>query len=195
MPNEGDGQAASQLVIPCNRWHGPIISAVVAGYGHATYVEIGVFQGDCLSAVIPVAREAHGVDVSFERLSCDVEGARLWETTSDHFFEIYDGPAPEVIFVDGDHTYEQARKDTLNALDLLADNGCLFLHDTWPVFAAATDRFVCGEVYRVVDELRRSRELEVATIRSWPGLTLVTRRGPALMSQGLAGVTEAAVGD
>jgi hypothetical protein len=171
------------LVVPWNRWHGPIIASVVASYSRATYVEIGVFRGDCLAGVVPVAEQAHGVDVSFERLARDVDGARLWETTSDEFFAAYDGPAPDVIFVDGDHAYEQARRDISGALELLADDGCLFLHDTWPVFAAATDRMACGEVYRVVEELQRDPGLEVATIRRWPGLSLVTRRGPALMSR------------
>ena len=171
------------LVVPWNRWHGPVIASVVASYSRTTYVEIGVFRGDCLAAVLPVAEQAHGVDVSFERLVCDVEGARLWKMTSDEFFEAYDGPAPDVIFVDGDHAYEQARRDTLNALELLGDDGCLFLHDTWPVFAAATDRLTCCEVHRVVDDLKQDPDLEVATIRRWPGLSLVTRSGPALMSR------------
>jgi hypothetical protein len=168
-------------VVPWNRWHGPIIASVVASYSRPTYVEIGVFRGDCLAAVIPVAEQAHGVDVRFDRLACDVRGARLWATTSDDFFARYDGPAPDVIFVDGDHSYEQARKDTLNALELLADHGCLFLHDSWPVFHAATDA-TCGEVHRVVAELKQDPALEVATIRRWPGLSLVTRGGPALLS-------------
>jgi len=178
-------EAAEQqrLTVPWNHWHEPIIASVVASYSRPTYVEIGVFRGDCLAAVTPNAEQAHGVDVTFGRLACDVTGARLWEMRSDDFFRAYDGPPADVIFVDGDHAYEQARADTLNALELLADDGCLFLHDTWPVLAAATERFTCGEVYRVVDELREDPQLDVSTIRRWPGLTLVTRRRPALMSR------------
>jgi hypothetical protein len=170
-------------VVPFNRWHAPIIASVVASYSRAVYVEIGVFRGDCLATVAPVAGQAHGVDATFEKLECDVSAARLWEMTSDEFFRAYDGPPADVVFVDGDHAYEQARRDIHNALGWLADGGCLFLHDTWPVFAGATDRMTCGEVYRVADELREDPALEVATIRRWPGLSLVTRRQPALMSQ------------
>lgn len=184
--SEEHGREA-QLVVPWNTWHAAIIAAVVASYSRPTYVEIGVFRGDCLVEAAPHAAHAHGVDVTFERVVHDLSAARLWEMPSDDFFRAYDGAAPDVVFVDGDHGYEQARRDTHNALELLAEDGCLFLHDTWPVFAAATDRRVCGEVYRVADELRADKRFEVATIRRWPGLSLVTHRGTALMSSPHAG--------
>ncbi|MDQ3936608.1 MAG: class I SAM-dependent methyltransferase [Actinomycetota bacterium] len=154
---------------------------MAASYAKPTYIEIGVYKGDCLAEVAPVCGEAHGVDVSFERLEFDVAGARLWEMTSDAFFESYDGPRPDIVFVDGDHAYEQARRDTHNALEILTAEGVLFMHDTWPVFRAATERMVCGGVHRVVEELQADERWEVATIRRWPGLSVVTRRGPALM--------------
>ena len=170
------------LPFPWNRWHGPIIAAVAASYAKPTYVEIGVWKGDCLAEVAPVCGEVHAVDVSFDRLPSEIAGVRLWQMTSDAFFERYDGPRPDIVFVDGDHGYEQALRDAHNALEILADRGVLFMHDSWPVFRAATDRMICGGVHRVVEELQADERLEVATIRRWPGLSLVTRRGPAFMS-------------
>lgn len=174
----------SGIPFPWNRWHAPIIAAVAASYAKPTYIEIGVWKGDCLAEVAPVCGQAHGVDVSFDRLESEVAGARLWEMTSDAFFETYDGPRPDVVLVDGDHDYEQARRDAHNALEILAAEGVLFMHDTWPVFRAATQRMVCGGVYRVVEELQADGRWEVATIRRWPGLSVVARRGPALMGGG-----------
>ena len=170
-----------RIPFPWNRWHGPIIAAVAASYAKPTYIEIGVYRGDCLTEVAPVCGEAHGVDVSFERLEFEVGAARLWKMSSDAFFERYDGPAPDIVFVDGDHAYDQARRDVYNALEILADEGVLFMHDTWPVFRAATERMVCGGVHRIVEELHADESLEVATIRRWPGLTMVTRHGSAFM--------------
>lgn len=172
------------IPFPWNRWHAPIIAAVAASYARPTYVEIGVFRGDCLAEVVPYCGQAHGVDVSFDRLTHDTRLARLWRMTSDEFFASYDGPAPDIVFVDGDHAYEQARRDAHNALEILADHGVLFLHDSWPVLRAATERTVCGGVHRVVEELQADERLEVATIRRWPGLSIVTRRGRALMGPG-----------
>lgn len=173
---------AAPVPFPAMRWHVPIIASVVASYPRPTYIEIGVFQGDCLTQVAPQCGEAHGVDVSFGALKHDIGSATRWQMTSDEFFEHYEGPAPQVVFVDGDHEYEQARRDARNALAILAPEGVLFLHDTWPVFKAATERLLCGGVHRVLDELHADPALEVATIRRWPGLSLVSRRGPAFMS-------------
>ncbi len=173
---------AAAVPFPATHWHEPVIAAVAASYAKPTYIEVGVFQGDCLAKVAPLCGQAHGVDVSFDRLRHDVGAARLWQLPSDEFFDRYDGPAPDVVFVDGDHEYEQARRDAQNALAILAPEGVLFLHDTWPVFRAATERLLCGGVHRVVEELQGDPTLEVATIRRWPGLSLVTRRGPAFMS-------------
>ena len=183
---------AAAVRFPASRWHAPVIAAVAASYQSPTYVEIGVWRGDCLSQVAPHCGQAHGVDVSFERVEHDVGAARLWQLPSDEFFERYDGPAPDVIFVDGDHEYDQARRDAHNALAILAPQGVLFLHDTWPVFRAATARLLCGGVHRVVEELEADASLEVVTIRRWPGLSLVTRRGPAFLSgQGQPAATAA----
>ena len=173
---------AAGVPFPAARWHAPIIAAVVASYARPTYVEIGVFLGECLAQVAPLCEQAHGVDVSFARVKHDVGRARLWEVPSDEFFARYDGPAPDVVFVDGDHTYEQARRDAHNALAILAPQGVLFLHDSWPVFRAAAQPLLCGGVHRVVEELKADASLEVATIHRWPGLSLVTRRCPAFMS-------------
>lgn len=184
MEPQAEHSAAPGIPFPWNRWHAPIIAAVAASYAKPTYIEIGVYMGDCLHEVAPVCGEAHGVDVSFERLRFDVGDARLWEMTSDEFFQSYDGPRPDIVFVDGDHEYEQARRDTHNALAILADAGVLFMHDSWPVFRAATERMVCGGVHRVVEELHADERWEVATIRRWPGLSMVTRAGPLLMGAG-----------
>jgi hypothetical protein len=180
-PRQPAHSPAPRTTFPWNRWHGPIIAAVAASYAKPTYIEIGVYRGDCLAEVAPACGQAHGVDVSFDRVVSDLGGARLWQMTSDAFFERYDGPRPDIVLVDGDHGYDQARRDTLNALEILADGGLLFMHDTWPVFRAATDRMICGGVYRVIEELHADERLEVATIRRWPGLSMVTRRGRALM--------------
>lgn len=177
---EAPDPGGTAFPFPFNLWHGPIIAAVAASYDKPVYLEIGVYRGECLATVAPHCGEAHGVDVSFEHVTKDVSAARLWELGSDEFFAAYDGPSPDIVFVDGDHEYEQARRDVHNALSILAEDGVLFVHDSWPVLRAATARMVCGGVHRVVEELHADPALEVATIRRWPGLTLVARRGPAV---------------
>lgn len=149
-------------------WHVPVIHAAVEALG-GVYVEIGVRCGDCFNKVAPAAAEAHAVDPVRDET---VKGGRFWHMNSDEFFAAYDGPDLTVVFIDGDHTYEQASRDYANAMDRLARDGIVFLHDTWPVSPlAAAD---CGTVWQLARELERSRTPAV-TYRRYPGLTVVQR--------------------
>lgn len=41
---------------------------------------------------------------------------------------------PELIFIDGGHSFECVQSDTFRALDILSDTGCLLWHDYTPLF-------------------------------------------------------------
>ena len=104
-------------------------------------------------------------------------GTRFWNMRSDEFFERFDGSSPNVVFVDGDHSYEQAKRDFENALGILAPGGIIFLHDTWPRREEDTVAERCGTVLRLAEEIARSDSLESFTWPGFPGLTAVRRRG------------------
>lgn len=151
-------------------WHIPIIRSVVAAYGNPLYVEIGVRNGACLREIAALENcEAHGVDIVPP--GGDIGQATFWHTTSDEFFQRFDG-LPDVVFIDGDHSREQVAKDFANAFRLLRPTGTIFLHDTWPV-----DRHYLvntGTAYRYAEQLEIGR-LNTFTFRRWPGLTMVQR--------------------
>lgn len=51
--------------------------------------------------------------------------------TSDEFFlSRNNGKKWDLILVDGDHEYEQAKRDIQNSLEVLAPGGMIFVHDT-----------------------------------------------------------------
>jgi hypothetical protein len=165
------------------KWHTAIIASVVASYPEPTYIEIGVLEGANLSVVLPFCAMrgglAHGVDITFEHLRYDCNDASLWEMPSREFWPKYDekggGPA-DVIFIDGDHSFEESSADAQEALLRLADGGTLILHDTWPQFDDDTDERICGGVYRTVEQIDGDREFGVFTMQVFPGLTFVNRR-------------------
>lgn len=67
----------------------------------------------------------------------------------------------DVIFIDGNHAYEAALSDTLNAIPLLADSAFLLLHNTSNDFNPDMDYIKKdGGPYRVVAELKERKELE-----------------------------------
>jgi methyltransferase family protein len=162
------------------RWYPRIIAATCRFYHDCVYVEIGTGRGIALGEIAPACAEVHGVDVRPESDVDVPEGARFWNMPSDDFFSAYDGSSPHVIFIDGDHSYEQARRDFENALRLLRPGGIVFMHDTWPRDERdATDEF-CGGVWKLAEELSESAEVESFTWPAFPGLTVVRRRGEGL---------------
>jgi hypothetical protein len=99
---------------------------------------------------------------------------------SDEFFKTvkFDCPAA-IVFIDGDHIYEQVRKDFINALRVLAPNGYIFLHDTAPPNKEWIGETRCGTVYKLRQELERDKTFDVFTFRNsaWDvGLTMVRNR-------------------
>jgi len=68
-------------------------------------------------------------------------------------------------FIDGDHTYEQARKDFFNAVDVTIDNGYILLHDTYP----PSEKYLspdnaCGDVYKLRQELEADARFDTLTL-------------------------------
>jgi len=57
------------------------------------------------------------------------ERCRVWEMTSDEFFQQYDGPQFDLIYIDGSHEYEQVLRDAVNAWPLLKERGLLAFDD------------------------------------------------------------------
>ncbi|MEJ7891436.1 MAG: class I SAM-dependent methyltransferase [Solirubrobacteraceae bacterium] len=149
-------------------WWTEILAAIAQSYADCCYMEIGVEHGTSVNVVAPCCGEVHGCDV-VDRTRVMPAGTRFWHMPSDEFFAAYDGSAPNLVFIDGGHSYEQARRDYDSAVRILAPGGTIALHDTWPESEAdkAPDR--CGDVWRVRDEITASK----VTFATSPGLTVV----------------------
>lgn len=86
---------------------------------------------------------------------------------SDDFFKEVEFSPIALGFIDGEHTYEQAKRDFMNIWDLLVEGGYIFLHDTYPIDEDYLPDNRCGDVYKFRQELedRRyfSEDLDVFT--------------------------------
>jgi methyltransferase family protein len=165
-------------VFPGADWYPFVIAATCRFYPRCTYIEIGVARGGTLRIVAPVCAEVHAVDMNAKSESWLPPGVRFWHMRSDDFFGAFEGSVPNVIFIDANHAYEQAKRDFIGALGLLGQGGTIFLHDTWPVSEDHTrPPTLCGTVWKLAEELRESAELESFTWAGFPGLTIVRRRG------------------
>lgn len=97
-----------------------LLNYLIERYGLKSYLEIGVQNR-----------------VNFDKIACNVKiGVDPNEDTdfmmtSDEYFETQNNPF-DLIFIDGLHTDEQAKRDFENALRCLNDHGFIVLHDCLP---------------------------------------------------------------
>ena len=149
-----------------------ILNEIIEKNGYESYLEIG-----------------YGSGYNFERIKCenktsiDPENKKAtFKGSSDDFFkqneEKYD-----LILIDGDHTAEQVRKDIINSMRFLTDNGVIVLHDTIPHNKAMQEvprkqKEWTGDVWRAAIGFHKEYpDIEFETLKSDYGLTFIYPQG------------------
>lgn len=143
-----------------------------------SYLEIGCASGE-LAATLNITR-GMGVDINthpdWEVYSKRHEHLSYIQSPSDVYF----ANNPEkfgLIFIDGDHSFEQVMKDVSNSLECLQDGGLICMHDTYPPTIEHTHPSWSGTAYKAAILLRQDPGLEVYTFPVTFGLTLVGKIG------------------
>ena len=105
-----------------------LLNHLIDTYKFEDYLEIGVFSGECIKNI--KAKNKDGVDPGMEHsLVPEVN----YPIDSDKFFEFLDEDKKyDLIFIDGLHHAEQVKKDIINSLNHLNDNGIIMMHDCNP---------------------------------------------------------------
>jgi hypothetical protein len=134
------------------------------------YLEIGVCKNEVFNTIPLSIKNKIGVD-PFEG------GTHRME--SDYFF-LKNKILFDVIFIDGQHTYEQCQNDCINALKYLKDDGIIFLHDLLPKnsFEAAVPRKQTrwtGNVWKVAAELIVSENLRFKIVNIDNGVGILKK--------------------
>jgi hypothetical protein len=186
-----------------------VAQAALDTFENPNYLEIGVCTGE---SFIPMrAKRKWGVDPGYiiswkRRLKyavfsfLGIKTENLYRMTSDDFFEkkkdMLKSLGVHVCFVDGLHTYEQALRDVLNALEDLKPGGIILMHDCNPIteamaLPAASIEAVSkadipgwngawsGDVWKAVVHLRSLyNDLNVFTLDCDTGIGVVSRGKP-----------------
>lgn len=106
-------------------------------------------------------KEAASVLYIADRILCFAGASDVFFKEFEPFF---DSNKIALAFIDGDHNYEQAKKDFWNTWKILNDEGVIALHDTYPPDASWTDENKCGDVYRLRQELEKRDDMDVFTL-------------------------------
>lgn len=114
--------------------HTQLLNALAEKYGLQNYLEIGV-QSKSQNYNKIICPNKTGIDPA-------VIEPGIHRMTSDGYFKsIFNNMPPPVfdlVFIDGDHTKEQVKRDFENTLKYLSDHGYIVVHDVLPENEAGT---------------------------------------------------------
>jgi len=187
-----------------------LIQLIINKINAKTYLEIGVFNG--YSFLNIKCSKKLGIDPDFKiktgtKLKSYFKNYtninnKYFEMTSDAFFDNYSDELrenpPQVIFIDGLHTFEQTLKDCYNSLNYLSPGGAIIMHDCNPPHAASatpaqsipeaekkwkekntdgwTDEW-CGDSWKTIPYLiKNNLNLYVSVLNTDYGLGIITKR-------------------
>jgi len=114
------------------------------------------------------AGHIHAVEISKDSIDAtakNLEEANLRSYVTLHYGNSADPhilsklPKSELIFIDGDHSYEGAKRDIENYKGILSDDGFMVLHDTTKIM----------DLHKLVDELCEQNGLKVFTFATSDG--------------------------
>ena len=153
---------------PSDYYRWDLIKYLINKYNYIDYLEIGCDQ-DQLFSKIDIQNKV-GVD--------PVSGGNL-RKTSDEFFKA-NNKKFDLVFIDGLHTYEQVKKDIINSLDCLKENGVVLVHDCMPdcMSKQAVPRYRMtwnGDVWKAIVDLRHNVDLNIYTCEIDQGIGIIKK--------------------
>ena len=154
---------------PDNFYRWDLIEYLIKKNNYTNYLEIGCDQNQLFSKVI--IDNKIGVD--------PVSGGNI-RKTSDEFFKENNGKF-DIVFIDGLHTYEQVKKDILNSVNCLNENGIILVHDCMPdsLGKQAVPRYKMqwnGDVWKAIVDLRQKENLDIYTCEMDQGIGIITKK-------------------
>jgi hypothetical protein len=146
-----------------------LINKIIKQKSYTKYLEIGCYLDENFNKI--QIKHKVGVD--------PVSGGNVRET-SDNFFKMNKDNF-DIIFIDGLHYYEQVKKDIINSLAFLNNNGIILIHDCLP--SKIRDQMIPrshskwnGDVWKAIVEFRTKNNVDVYTCLADQGIGIVFNR-------------------
>ena len=149
------------------RWD--LLDYLIKKNNYSDYLEIGCDKDQLFSKVN--IKNKIGVDPS--------NGGNVRKTSNDFFSdnrEFFD-----IVFIDGLHEYDQVKKDIINSLKFLNENGVVLVHDCMPdsLGKQAVPRYKMqwnGDVWKAIVDLRQDENLEIFTCSIDEGIGIIKNK-------------------
>jgi predicted O-methyltransferase YrrM len=148
------------------------------------YLEYGVRTGTCFNAMIEETRP-----FNTRCIGVDLETCMNYNSSGEYYKMSTDNFVADVlpnlniiidmVFIDACHTEEQCSKDFESLFPYIAEDGLIFLHDTYPYNETLTGPDYCDTAYLSAWKIRNNEyyrnRCELVTIPVNPGLTIVRK--------------------
>jgi hypothetical protein len=159
-------------------WHVGFIEYLAKTMDIATYVEIGIYEGETFNRV----RAAKKIAVDISQSSLDflenVEGVvKIHGDSSNlqgHLSK--NNIVVDLLFIDADHREASVIEDFRNVEGFMSPSGVVLFHDTFPGTFEMSSPAFCGDGFLAIPKLRAQYpNWNFITIPVHPGLTIATR--------------------
>ena len=153
---------------PLNYYRWDLIEYLIRKNNYSDYLEIGCDQDQLFSKV--KIKNKTGVDPS--------SGGSVRKNSDDFFKDNKD--KFDIVFIDGLHIYDQVKRDILNSVDCLKENGIILVHDCMPdnMSKQAVPRYRMiwnGDVWKAIVDLRQKEDLEIFTCAIDQGIGIIKK--------------------
>ena len=144
-----------------------LIKRTIIKNNYQSYLEIGCDDDNIFNSI------------NIKKIGVDPFCGGNFRGTSDEFFSQNKNKF-DCIFIDGLHIYEQVKKDILNSIDCLNENGIIILHDCLPqtISAQAVPRYRYlwnGDVWKAVVEARTWHHVNTVTVLIDQGVSIIKK--------------------
>ena len=130
------------------------------------YTEIGAWKGESaviasnyfkkITSIDPYPNENMSVvREEYLKNTKHIQDCTLIEQTSDTAVKLFDNMSIDVLYIDGDHTYDQVKNDFINYHDKVKNGGVIGGHDywdntaSWPGVRKAVDEMLEKYAYKI----------------------------------------------
>lgn len=158
--------------------HAAIVFNIIKNISPDLVLEIGIRSGVSSKFLMQGMAESsfegeyHGCDINENIVRHEIcKNTTFHIMKSDDLAKIWNKPI-DVLFIDGDHSYEQVKKDYENFIKYVNINGFIFFHDTYPPTEEYKKPSRCGTAYKILEDLRRDGRVESITFPYSFGLTI-----------------------
>ena len=139
-----------------------------------SYLEIGVEYGTIINQIKDLVKICVGVDLHNNIIFDDK--IEFHKIKTDNFF-INNNKTFDIILIDGNHNFNQLKKDFDNSIKILNKYGVIIIHDTDPIDESLLHKIFCDDAYKIVDYISSNDELNIITFpMQEAGMTLVMRK-------------------